>query len=83
MFENPFYLIITIAVVAVCLMWLIVLHYLIKIFKKLKHIAEEAENELKKIVKDVEYYREDFKAGEKEVKLLAKATAQTARRLIK
>jgi uncharacterized protein YoxC len=82
MAENTFYTVISVAIVAVCLLWLMVFYYVIKIFKRLKHMAHLAENELKKIVKDVEYYRQDFKATEQQVKVLAKATARTAKKFI-
>jgi len=70
--SDIFFFITGLSVVVLTLVGLMVLYYLAKIFKDIKHIAQTAKTEVDNIAKDVETYRKDIKAGEKEIKQVAK-----------
>jgi len=69
--SDIFFFITGLSVIVLTIVGLVVLYYLTKIFKDIKHIAKTAKTEADHIAEDVETYRKDLKEGEKEIKQFA------------
>lgn len=70
--SDVFFFITGLCVILLTIVGLVVLYYLTKIFKDIKHIAQTAKTEVDHIAEDVDDFRKDIKLGEKEIKRAAK-----------